>query len=172
MSMCLVLFFKTLKVITSSRLVKYYEKANESMFTCCGWRLKKLEVIIFASLFSHPLIFDLILLTTNSYGPYELWCWIHNIESDCSSHIAGLWEQVWLLIVPFGFIVLLALVLFTTLLCLYGTKSSRIALIEVLIVVCVFILAVMLTMWWPSVLYQHFLLFGCLLPSPHHPPLL
>lgn len=74
-------------------------------YACCGWKLKKLEVIIFISLFSLLLIFDLIPFITNSYGPYGLWCWIYNIEIDCSSHIAGLWEQVWLLISPFGFVV-------------------------------------------------------------------
>lgn len=36
-SMCLVLFFEMLKVITASRLVKYYEKANESTSICMLW---------------------------------------------------------------------------------------------------------------------------------------
>ena len=154
-TVCLVLFFEALKVITSSRLVEYYEKAKESMSICCGWRIKKLEVIIYASLFGLPIIFDLIPFTTNSYGTFGPWCWIHNIGNDCSPHGAGLWEQVWLLMIPFGVVILLALVLFTTLMCLvYGMKSPRIALIEVVVIVSVFVLAVVLITWCPLVIYK------------------
>jgi len=163
LSISLVLFFEMLIVSTSSRFLEYYKKAKESTSTCCGWKIKKLEIAIFTSVYGLPLIFDLIPFTTNSYGPIGPWCWIRNVKSDCSPHKAGLWEQIWLLIIPTGFVVLITLVLFTTSLCFlrqqYGrVKNIRVALIEVIIADSVFFLvflAVMLVMWSPLVILKH-----------------
>jgi len=74
-----------------------------------------------------PLVIDWIPFATNSYGQYGAWCWIIILNQDCSVHTAGLWEQIWLLLVPFGAATFLALVLFIASLCVlgYGAKNAK-----------------------------------------------
>lgn len=127
----MVLFFKVLKVSTSwSLLSEYYNKANRSTFTCCGRNVNKLEVILFVSLFILPLLFDWIPFTTNSYGSFGTWCWIRVFEVDCSTHIAGLWELIWLWNVPYGIVAIQTFGLIIGSLCLLhchsGVKSASI----------------------------------------------
>jgi len=49
------------------------------------------------------------------------------LNQDCSIHTAGLWEQIWLWLVPYGAAGFLALVLFIASLCVlgYGAKNAK-----------------------------------------------
>ena len=124
----LVLFIKILKVTTSWRLVnECYAKAEECTCTCFSWKINKLEIAFFASLFVLPLLIDWVPFVTNSYGPTGPWCWIHKLESNCSTHEAGLWEQIGLWVVPAGLVALLNFGLFTAslfLLC-FAMKNTK-----------------------------------------------
>ena len=147
------LFFEVLYLTTSLKHIS--EKTKECTFTFCGWRINKLEFVLFTSMFVLPLFFDWIPFSTDSYGPYGLWCWIRMIETDCSTHVAGMWQKIWLLDVPAGLVALLAVVVFTASLCLlgYGTKNAgveKLVLIEVGITESIFfltILVVVLSQW-------------------------
>ena len=74
-----------------------------------------------------PLVIDWIPFTTNSYGQNKTWCWITILDPDCSIHMAGLWEQIWLWDVPFGVVAFLTLVLFIASLCVlgHGVKNTK-----------------------------------------------
>ena len=129
LEICLLLFIKVLNVTTSWRFVyEYHKKAEQSTSTCCSRKINKLEVVRVATIIIVPLPFDMIPFTTDSYGPYGPWCWIRVFETDCSVHIAGSWEQVWLWYVPFGLVAVLTLGLFLASLCLLGyrIKSARV----------------------------------------------
>ena len=109
-----------------------------STFTCCGRKINKLEIAIFALAFTFPLLFDWIPLTTNSYGPSQSgdFCWFRMQNCSTPSCTAELWEKIWLSTVPFGLVAFLILLLFTVSLCLLGykmkkAKADRRALIEV-----------------------------------------
>ena len=144
LGVCLILFLEVLKQTTSCKL-EYYEKVKRSTFTCCGRKINKLEIVIFALAFTIPLFFDWIPFTTNSYGPNSIdfvpsrtgvYCWFR--DQNCSTHncTAELWEEIWLSTVPFGLIIALILLLFTVSMCLLGykikkAKAGRKALIEV-----------------------------------------
>ena len=140
-----ILFFKISgKVIPSWRSLYNLEKATRNTFTCCGWKINKLEVPNLVVLVVLPLVIDWIPFTTNSYGQYGTWCWITILDPDCSIHMAGLWEQIWLWDVPFGFVAFLTLVLFIASLCVlgYGVKNIKTQkLIEVGILDYVLLLA-------------------------------
>jgi len=147
------LFFKVLYLTTSLKLMN--EKAKECTFTFFRWKINKLELVLLTSVFVLPLLFDWIPFATNSYGPYGPWCWIRIIETDCSTHVAGMWAKIGLMDVPTGLVALLALVLFAASLCLlwYGTKNAgveKLVLIEVGITETIFFLtflAVVLSQW-------------------------
>ena len=147
LDVCLILFLEVLKVTTSWKL-EYYEKVKRSTSTCCKRKINKLEIAIFASAFTFPLLFDWIPLTTNSYGPNsEDICWFR--DHNCSQHTsctATLWEEVCLFTVPVGFVGILIMLLFTVLLCLliYNAKNARMdrrALIELAVTNCIFFIA-------------------------------
>ena len=145
LDVCLILFLEVLKVTTSWKL-EYYEKVKRSTFTCCGRKINKLEIAIFALAFTFPLLFDWIPFTTNSYGPSGDFCWFR--KQNCSTHscTAELWEEIWLSTVPLGLIIALILVLFTVSLCLLGyrikkAKADRKALIEVGVTNSIFFIA-------------------------------
>jgi len=92
----LILFFKiTWKVIPSWRSL-YNIKTKRNTFTCCGWKINKLEVPNLVVLVALPLVVDWIPFATNSYGQFGVWCWIIILNQDCSIHTAGLREQIWL----------------------------------------------------------------------------
>ena len=104
--------------------------------------------------FALPLLFDWIPFTTNSYGPSQNFCWFRSIpDKNLSEHLsytAGLWEEIWLSVVPLGFVVFLILVLFTASLCQlgYGIKNARVdrrALIEVGVTNSIFFIAFFIT---------------------------
>jgi len=146
MCICLLMFYKILKVITSVKF-EYCESTKWSTCTCCNRKISKLEAALFASVFVLPLLFDWIPFTTNSYGPSGYFCYFH-VEKNCSelTCTAGLWEDIWLSSVPFGLVAVLTLLLFTASLCLlgYGIKTAKLeklALIEVGITHIVFFLA-------------------------------
>ena len=148
MCICLLMFYKILKVITSWKF-EYCESTKWSTCTCCDRKINKLEAALFASVFVLPLLLDWIPFTTNSYGPSGYFCYFH-VEKNCSelTCTAGLWEDIWLSSVPFGFVAVLTLLLFTTSLCLlgYGIKTAKIekfALIEVGITHIVFFLTLL-----------------------------
>ena len=123
----LILYFKIMaKVIPSWRTLY---KAKKNAFTYHGWKINKLEVLNLALIVVLPFVIDWIPFTTNSYGQYGTWCWIILLDPDCSIHTAGLWEQIWLWFIPFGFAAFLTLVLFITSLCTcvlgYGGKDIK-----------------------------------------------
>ena len=90
------------KIFPSWRLFHYSKKVKEKMFTRHDMKISKQEVAIVASVIVLPLLFDWIPFTTNSYGQYATWCWIHSLEQNCTTNPAGRWEQIWLSYVPFG----------------------------------------------------------------------
>ena len=110
------------------RLFHCCKKAKEKMFTNHNMKISKPEVAIVASAIILPLLFDWIPFTTNSYGQYATWCWIHSIKQNCTTNSAGLWEQISLLHVPFGIISFMILVLFVGSLCQLGyrLKSAKV----------------------------------------------
>ena len=81
---------------------------------CCGVRIG--EVVFWPVVFIVCLI-DLIPFIKNSYGPAGPWCWIRNIEEDCTENTAGLDEQIVLWTVPFGLVALVTLALVIIVLC-------------------------------------------------------
>ena len=124
----LILFFKISgKVIPSWRSLYNLKKAIKNIFTCHGCKTYKLEVLNLALIIVLPLVIDWIPFATNSYGQYGAWCWITRLNQDCSIHMAGLWERIWLWLVPFGAAAFLALVLFIASLCVlgYGAKNAK-----------------------------------------------
>ena len=145
LGICLILFLEVLKVTTSWKL-QCYEKVKRSTYTCCKRKINKLEIAIFSSSFTVPLLFDWIPFTTNSYGSTEAdVCWI--LDQNCSQHAssctATLWEKIWLFTVPVGFVGIVIMLLFTVLLCLliYNIKNARVdrrALIAVTVATCIF----------------------------------
>ena len=146
LGICLVLFFEVLKVTTSWKL-ECYEKVK-STFTCCDRKINKLESAILTSAFTLPLLFDWIPFISNSYGPSQSFCWFRSIPNkNLSEHSScTVWEEIWLSVVPLGFVAFLILVLFTASLCqlAYGIKNARVdrrALIEVAVTNCIFFLA-------------------------------
>ena len=113
-------------------------------FTNRGWEINKLEVPNLAVIVVLPLVIDWIPFVTNSYGPFGAWCWISILDQDCSTHMAGLWEQIWLWDIPFGVVAFLTLVLFIASLCVlvYAVKTTKAhKLIEVGILDYVLLLA-------------------------------
>ena len=114
LDVCLVLFLEMLKASLKLKL-ECYEKVKRSNSTCCKRKINKLEIAIFASAFAFPLLFDWIPFTTNSYGPsIEGVCWF--CDQNCSQNTlctAELWEQIWLLTVPVGFVGVLIMLIFT-----------------------------------------------------------
>ena len=98
------------------------------MFTHHDMKISKSEVAIVASVIVLPLLFDWIPFTTNSYGQYGAWCWIHSLEQNCTTNSAGRWEQIWLWHVPFGFASFMIIVLFVGSLCQlgYGIKNAKV----------------------------------------------
>ena len=171
LGMCIVLFFEVLKVTTSWKLV-CYEKVKGSTFTCCERKINKLEIAILASVFALPLLYVWIPFITNSYGPSGNFCWFR--DKNCSEHsscTAGLWEEIWLSTVPFGFVGFLLLLLFTVSLCLLGyrIKNARVdrrALIEVGVTKCIFFLGFLIItivslplqgIYYSSLMFPHFI---------------
>ena len=129
LGLSVALFFKTgVKLFPSWRLFHYCKKVKEKMFTRHDMKTSKLEVAILASVIVFPLLFDWIPFTTNSYGQYAAWCWIHSLEQNCSTNSAGWWEQIWLWDVPFGIASFVILVLFVGSLCQlgYGIKNAKV----------------------------------------------
>ena len=140
----LIWFVKILKVTTSLRLVdRYYKKAKECTYTCYSWKINKLEIAFYVSVFVLPLLFDWVPFITNTYGPFGPWCWFWTLESNCSIHEAAIWEEIGLWIVPAGLILLLTFGLFTAslfLLC-YAMKNTKLQkLIELGITVSILLL--------------------------------
>ena len=132
------------KVIPSLGSVYQLNKAKVKTFTNRGWEINKLEVPNLAVIVVLPLVIDWIPFVTNSYGPFGAWCWISILDQDCSTHMAGLWEQIWLWDIPFGVVAFLTLVLFIASLCVlvYAVKTTKAhKLIEVGILDYVLLLA-------------------------------
>ena len=125
----LALFFKIgEKLFPSWRLFHCCKKAKKKMFTRHDMKISKPEVAIVASVIVLPLLFDWIPFTTNTYGQFATWCWIHSLEQNCSTNLAGLLEQIWLWDVPFGIVSFVILVLFVGSLCQlgYGIKNAKV----------------------------------------------
>ena len=116
------------KLFPSWRLFHYCKKAKEKMFTRHDMKISKQEVAIVTSVIVLPLLFDWIPFTTNTYGQYATWCWIHSLEQNCTTNPAGRWEQIWLWHVPFGIASFVIIVLFVGSLCQwgYGIKNAKV----------------------------------------------
>ena len=84
------------------------ERVKGKTFTCYGRKISK-EISFLIAVFVIPFLFDLIPFMTKSYGHYGPFCWIRDIETDCSTHVPGRVQQIILLIVPFGILALLTL---------------------------------------------------------------
>ena len=122
----LVLFVKVLKVSTSwKRVDGCYEKTQANPFTCCGLKISRLEITIFTSVCILPLLYVWVPFVTDSYGPYGGWCWIRSFDKNCSTHIAGMWEHIWIWYVPFGIVAFLTTLLFVASLCLLGYRIKN-----------------------------------------------
>ena len=123
----LALFFKiSPEVIPSWR--SFFKKAKEKAFTCHDTKISKPEFATVALMIVIPFLFNSIPFATNSYGPFATWCWIHSLEQNCTTNVAGRWEQIWLRNVPFGIAAFLTLVLLIGSLCLlgYGIKNAKV----------------------------------------------
>ena len=123
LGICVILFFKVLKVTTSWEV---YNKTEDGTFTC-DWMNNKLEIGSLVLIFVIPFLYNLIPFITDSYGPFGSWCWIVIFKSDCSKQ-DGWWEQLALWDIPFGIVALLTVFLFIASLCLlcYGTKHAQV----------------------------------------------
>ena len=124
----MALFFKIgEKVFPSWRLFACCKKTKEKMFTRHNMKISKPEVAIIVSVMLFPLLFLWIPFTTNSYGPFAAWCWIHSLQENCTTNLAGRWEQICLVYVPFGIVSFVILVLFVGSLCQlgYGIKNAK-----------------------------------------------
>ena len=123
----LVLFFKIGQGIVPS-WKSFFKKVEEKTFTCHNTKLTKPEVVNVIFMIVFPLLFDWIPFTTNTYGQFATWCWIHSLEQDCTTNSAGLWEQIWLWDVPFGIVAVLTHILLVGSLCLlgYGIKNAKV----------------------------------------------
>ena len=106
----LLLFFKVLEASPwkPAYVTALQERVKGRTFTCHGWEFSK-EISFLIAGFVIPFLFDLIPFMTNSYGHFGPFCWIHDIETDCSTHMPGQVQQIILLIVPFGILALLTL---------------------------------------------------------------
>ena len=141
----LVLFLKVCGVTTSW---KCHHK--DATFTCCGWKINKLEILLFVSVFCLPLLFDWIPFTTDSYGPFGPSCWIRRLENNCSIHKAGIFETILLWDVPSLSVGLLALGLFIISLCLlgYAIKNANAKMVKKMgITNSIFSLALVFTLY-------------------------
>ena len=92
----LVLFFALCEAATSWKC-----QYKDTTFTHCGWKINKLETIVFISVFCFPLFFDWIPFTTDSYGPSGPFCYIQWLESNCSIHEAAFLQVILLWEAPF-----------------------------------------------------------------------
>ena len=135
LALSVVLFIKILKVTTSWRLVnECYAKAEECTYTCYSWKINKLEIACFISIFVLTLLFDCVPFITDSYGAIGPWCWIGTLESNCSTHEAAFWEQIGLWVAPAGLVALLTfgLLAASLLLLCFAMKNTKLQkLIEV-----------------------------------------
>jgi len=156
------------------RLVnEYYEKAKDCTYTCYSWKINKLEIAFYVSIFVFPLLFDWVPFISNSYGPNGLSCWFQTLESNCSIHEAAVWEGIGLWIAPAGLVLLLTFGLSTAslfLLC-YAMKYTKLQkLIEAGITVFIVLLGaifIIITSVVPSMLPLRFgwlVTYGIALP--------
>ena len=118
------------KVFPSWKLFHYCKKAKEKMFTRHDMKISKPEVAIIASVIFFPLLFDWIPFTTNTYGQFAAWCWIHSLEENCTTNSAGQWEQIWLTRVPFGIVAFAIFLLFVGSVCQLDTESRMLKLMD------------------------------------------
>jgi len=109
------------------------ERVKGKTFTCHGWEFNK-EVSFLIAAFVIPFFFGLIPFMTNSYSHFGPFCWIRDIETDCSTHVPGRVQQIILVIVPFGILALLTLgllVMSLYLLCC-AIKNARVQKIKLI----------------------------------------
>lgn len=120
LAISMVLFLKILKAttITSQKLQDYFARAEESTIACRSWKINKLEIALYVSMFILPLLLQWIPFTTNSYGPFGAWCWIRKYNMGCSIHRAGMVERVVLWGLPFTLVTILSFTLLIVSLCL------------------------------------------------------
>ena len=97
--------------------VKLQQFAEKKAISCT-------EVVFVLVVFIFPALFDWIPFITNSYGSTGPWCWIHSIEENCATHIAGLAEQIALWTVPFVLVAFLTLLFFIRALWLLSCRAG------------------------------------------------
>ena len=160
----IVLFVKVWQATTSWKpLDDFYTKVKAKTLTCCGCRVNKLEIVLYASMIVLPLLIDWIPFITGSYGPAVAWCWIRRyVRNNCSSDQAGFWEGIWIWDVPFGFVAILILGLFVTSVCLlrYGIKNTPVhKLIEVGVLDYLFLLAFLALLFFLFALHMAVIIY-------------
>ena len=159
----LVLFVKVWKATTSWKpLDNFCENVKAKTLTCCGCKINKLEIVIYASMIVLPLLFDWIPFITGSYGATIAWCWISKYRNDCSSDQAGFWEGIWMWEVPVGFVAIMILGLFITSLCLlrYGIKNVQVQkVIEVGVLDYLFLLAFLALLFFLFALHMAVIIY-------------
>ena len=139
----LVLFFTVCGATTSWKC-----SYKDTPFTCCGWKINRLETLLFVSVFCFPLLFDWIPFTTDSYGPFGPFCYIQWLENNCSRHDAGSLEMLLLLNAPFVSVGLLTFGLFMVSLCLLGFAVKSKPLNKMAITDFIFSLALLSTLYF------------------------
>lgn len=74
----LVLFLRVCEVTTS------WKCQATGTFTCCCWKINKLDTVLFVSVICIPLLFDWIPFTTVPYGPFGglQVHWLENKDSN------------------------------------------------------------------------------------------
>jgi len=109
------------------------ERVKGKTFTCHGWEFNK-EVSFLIAAFIVPFLFDLIPFMTNSYGHFGPFCWIRDIETDCSTHIPGVVQQFIFLTVPFLILALLTLGSTFVSICLlhWAIKTARLQVVGII----------------------------------------
>ena len=144
LAISLVLFLTVCGATTSWKC--HYKSAT---FTCCGWKINKLETLLFVSVFCFPLLFDWIPFTTDSYGPSGPFCYIHWLENNCSIHEAGFLQMILLWEAPFVSLGPLILGLFIISLCLLGyvIRNSKAKKLNKVISDSIFSLALLLALY-------------------------
>lgn len=63
------------------------------LYAVCYSNAKKLEPWFVAGVILLSLLLSAVPFTTHSYGPSGSWCWIQNLEGNCSIQLAGVAEQ-------------------------------------------------------------------------------
>ena len=102
--------------ITLSLFYKVCETCKPHIKVFCGTegprsRRITLEILLVLVLFLLPFTTNWIPFILTPYGETGSWCWIKDINSDCSGNTQGFWEQMYLWYIPFILVTLCSVVI-------------------------------------------------------------